>query len=448
MVVKRILKVGAVGAVAVVAGAGAVVVKRALPPTRIPSYPGAGGGVTPETALDLAVMLAGDDRVTKGDVAIDFARATAVNVEPLLHGTAYFPRMLADIEAAEASVHLLMYGYKPGDIGEKFRVALTAKAAAGVDVRLAVDAIGSEVRFGSKELFAQLVDAGIPIVMNKGMMPDVTGPLGSGASVGWPVEDIGAFDHRKMLVVDGRVAYVGGTGIEDHFNDERFYDVMVRLEGPVVAQLEALFLAGYRHQGGPLPVDRAELARFFPALPEPVLGGVPTTVLVNVPGTGHYPISEAIESLIEHAERRIDIVNPYVADKRTIDRLVDAGNRGVPVRIVIPGKPTPTYPAAAFRHNYPRLLASGATILAHPDMAHAKVLVADDRALVGGCNFDALSLYQNWELDLLFEDAGVAQRVSDEIVGRFAAVATPVEVAEDPKTKAWDMLMDRISPLL
>jgi phosphatidylserine/phosphatidylglycerophosphate/cardiolipin synthase-like enzyme len=81
-------------------------------------------------------------------------------------------------------------------------------------------------------------------------------------------------------------------------------------------------------------------------------------------------------------------------------------------------------------------------------MAHAKVLVADDRALVGGCNFDALSLYENWELDLLFEDAAVAQRVSDEIVGRFAAVATPVEAAEDPKTKAWDMLMDRISPLL
>jgi len=448
MVVKRILKVGVVAVAATTAAAGAVVVRRALPPTRVPSYPGTGGGVTPESAPELAAALAVAERVSKADVAIDFARASAVNVEPLLHGTAYFPRMLADIEAAGTSVHLLMYGYKPGEIGEKFREALTGRAAAGVDVRLAVDAVGSEVRFGSKELFAQLVDAGIPIVMNKGMMPDVTGTLGSGARVAWPAEDIGAFDHRKMLVVDGRIAYVGGTGIEDHFNDERFYDVMVRVEGPVVAQLEALFLAGYRHQGGSIPTDPADLGRFFPTIAEPAEGAVPTTVLVNVPGTGHYPISEAIESLIEQAERRIDIVNPYVADKRTIDRLVDAGNRGVPVRIVIPGKPTPTYPAAAFRHNYPRLLASGATILAHPDMAHAKVLVADDRALVGGCNFDALSLYQNWELDLLFEDAAVAQRISDEIVGRFAAVATPVEVVEDAKTKAWDMLMDRISPLL
>ena len=126
-------------------------------------------------------------------------------------------------------------------------------------------------------------------------------------------------------------------------------------------------------------------------------------------------------------------MNPYVADKPTIDRLVEAADRGVKVRIVIPGKPTPTYPAAAFRHNYPRLLEAGVTILAHPDMAHAKVLVADDRALVGGCNFDALSLYENWELDLLFEDAAVAQRVSDDIVGRFAAVATPVEAADGPE---------------
>jgi cardiolipin synthase A/B len=448
MVMKKILTVGVVAAAAAVGATGAAVVKRAMPKTLVPSFPVTDGGVTPASAPDLAATFASAERVTKADVAIEFMRASAVNVEPLLHGTAYFPRMLADIEAAETSVHLLMYGYKPGDIGEKFREALTAKVAAGVDVRLAVDAIGSEVRFGSKGLFAQLVDAGIPIVMNKGMMPDVTGPLGSGARVGWNTEDIGAFDHRKMLIVDGRIAYVGGTGIEDHFNDERFYDVMARVEGPVVAQLEALFIAGYRHQGGPIPTDPATLARFFPAIPEPTSGAVPTTVLVNVPGTGHYPISEAITALIEHAERRIDIVNPYVADKPTIDRLVEAAERGVKVRIVIPGKPTPTYPAAAFRHNYPRLLDAGVTILAHPDMAHAKVLVADDRALVGGCNFDALSLYENWELDLLFEDAAVAQRVSDEIVGRFAAVATPVEVAEDPKTKAWDMLMDRISPLL
>ncbi len=445
MVMKKLMTAGAAAAIA---GVGVVVVKRAVPPARIPAYPVPDGAVSAERAADLATELAEAESVDKRDVAIAFATSAATSVEPLLHGTAYFPRMLDDIRAATTSVSLLMYGYKPGDIGAEFTAALKDALGRGVAVRLAVDAVGSEVRAGSKALFADLVAAGIPIVMNKGMMPDVAGELGSGAPVRWPLEDMGHFDHRKMLIVDGRVAFVGGTGIEDHFNDERFYDVMVRVEGPVVAQLQALFVAGWRHQDGTLASDGATIDALFPPLAEAGDGAVPTTVLVNVPGTGHYPISEAIETLMERAQRRIDIVNPYVSDRRLIDRLVDAANRGVAVRIVIPGKPTPPYPAAAFRHNYPRLLDAGVTIVAHPDMAHAKVMVADDSALIGGCNFDGLSLYQNWELDLLFDDAAVAQRVSEEIVDRFAAVATPVEVVTDPKQKLWDAAMDRISPLL
>jgi len=441
-------KLATVGAAAAIAGIGVVVAKRAVPPARIPAYPVPDGAVAAERAADLATELAEADAVDKRDVAIAFTTSAATSVEPLLHGTAYFPRMLDEIRGATRSVSLLMYGYKPGDIGTEFTAALKDALGRGVAVRLAVDAIGSEVRFGSKELFADLVAAGIPIVMNKGMMPDTAGLLGSDAPKRWPMEDMGHFDHRKMLIVDGRVAFVGGTGIEDHFNDERFYDVMVRVEGPVVAQLQALFVAGWRHQGGPLATDDATIDALFPPLAPAGDGAVPTTVLVNVPGTGHYPISEAIETLMERAQRRIDIVNPYVSDRRLVDRLVDAAERGVAVRIVIPGKPTPPYPAAAFRHNYPRLLDAGVTIVAHPDMAHAKVMVADDSALIGGCNFDGLSLYQNWELDLLFDDAAVAQRVREEIVDRFAAVATPVEITTDPKTKLWNAAMDRISPLL
>ncbi len=445
MVIK---KLATAGIAAAVAGVGVVVVKRAVPPARIPAYPVPDGAVSAERSADLATELAEAEAVDKRDVAIAFATSAATSVEPLLHGTAYFPRMLDEIRSATASVSLLMYGYKPGDIGDEFTAALKDALGRGVAVRLAIDAVGSEVRLGSKALYADLVAAGIPIVMNKGMMPDTAGLLGSDAPIRWPIEDMGHFDHRKMLIVDGRAAYVGGTGIEDHFNDERFYDVMVRVEGPVVAQLQALFVAGWRHQGGPLPSDDATIDALFPPLAEAGDGAVPTTVLVNVPGTGHYPISEAIETLMERAERRIDIVNPYVSDRRLIDRLVAAAERGVAVRIVIPGKPTPPYPAAAFRHNYPRLLDAGVTIVAHPDMAHAKVMVADDSALIGGCNFDGLSLYQNWELDLLFDDATVAQRVSTEIVDRFAAVAAPVEVTTDPKTKLWNAAMDRISPLL
>jgi cardiolipin synthase len=444
MGIRRIVGMGAVGAATAV---GAVVVKRALPPARIPAFPLPYDAVTPAGSLEFAAALAAAPRVAKSASATPFATAMSFNVEPLLHGTAYFPRMLEEIRGASSSVSLLMYGFKPGDIGEEFKAALIERREAGVEVRLAIDAIGSEVRGQSKQLYREIVAAGIPVVMNRGMMPDVTGPLGGGGRIAWPTQDMGAFDHRKMLIVDGRVAFVGGTGIEDHFNDERFYDVMVRVEGPVVTQLQALFVAGYRHQGGTVPTDPAGLGHLFPTLPEPE-NGVPTTILANVPGTGHYPISDAIEMGLDAAERRVDIVNPYVSDHAIIDKLVAAARRGVAVRIVIPGKPTPPYPAAAFRHNYPRLLDAGVRILAHPDMAHAKVVVVDDRALVGGCNLDALSLYRNWELDLLFDDAAVAEAVKTLIVDRFAEVATPVTVETEPKQKLWDAAMDRISPLL
>jgi cardiolipin synthase len=358
--------------------------------------------------------------------------------------------MLNDLQAATSSINMLIYGFKPGDIGSEFRDVLLAKVAAGIPVRLSVDAVGSEVRAGSKDLFRELVEGGVQVVQNRGMFPDVRGPLGPGAPIGWRRENVLHFDLRKFMVVDGRIGWLGGTGIEDHFNDERFTDVMVRFEGPAVRQLQALFVASWRHQEGPLEADEATMAALFPVDDGPAEGpGVaPATLLVNVPGTGHVPISEAYEQVLEAAERRIDLVNPYISERPIIDRLVEAAERGVAVRIIVPGKPTPPMPAAAFRHNVPRLQAAGATVLFHPTMAHAKVLVADDRVLVGGCNLDALSLYRNWELNLLLEGAPEAEAFERAIFDPLAAVSTPAELVRSAPGKAFDALMDRISPLL
>jgi cardiolipin synthase len=282
------------------------------------------------------------------------------------------------------------------------------------------------------------------------MFPDVRGPLGPGARIGWRRENVLHFDHRKFMVIDGRVGWLGGTGIEDHFNDERFTDVMVRLEGPVVRQLQALFVASWRHQEGPLDLDEAGIAALFPpddgAAEGP--GVVPATLLVNVPGTGHVPISEAYEQVIDAAERRVDLVNPYISERPILDRLVRAAERGVAVRIIVPGKPTPPMPAAAFRHNVPRLQEAGATVLFHPTMAHAKVMVADDRVLVGGCNLDALSLYRNWELNVLLEGEAVAADFERAIFDPLVEVSTPAELSRTAPRKAFDALMDKASPLL
>ncbi len=417
---------------------------------RVPTDPFDPHAIRAETAAATTADLVARPRLRRADLAQTYAPAIATAVDPLLHGTRYFPRMLDDIAAATDHVHLLIYGYKPGDIGETFLAALAEKAAAGVDVRLAVDAIGSEVDFGSKDLFRRLREAGIEVVAHDGIVVVRSGAPGARAFRPHGA-DLLHFDHRKMMVVDGNVGYVGGSGIEDHFNDERFYDVMCRVEGPIVAQLAAVFLISWRYNGGSAPDDPA-LARYFPSetlvvAPDAPIQA-PTTVLWNVPGTGHHPISDSIERALEDAAEEIHIVNPYISNRAILERIHAAALRGVRVQLIAPGKPTPPFPAAAFRHWYGKLIDAGVEILLHPDMAHAKVLRIDDQVLIGGCNLDDLSLFRNDELDLLFADPAVAELTERSIFDPLVAMSAPAAAPTGPKDRAWNAAMDRVSRFL
>jgi cardiolipin synthase A/B len=439
---KRTIAIGAG-----LAAAGAAMRRRTR---RVPIDPFDPNAIRAETAGARTAELVLRPRVRRADLALTFAPAIATAVDPLLHGRRYFPRILEDIGAATDHVHLLIYGYKPGDIGTLFLDALAAKVAAGVEVRLAVDAIGSEVDLGSKALFRDLRAAGIEIVAHDGIVVGRSGELGS-RRFEPHAEDLLHFDHRKMIVVDGAIAYVGGSGIEDHYNDERFYDVMCRVEGPIVAQLAAVFLISWRNNGGAAPDDPI-LARYFPTatLHDPANAAfhAPTTVLWNVPGTGHHPISDTIERAIEDAAIEIHIVNPYISNRAILERLQAAALRGVRVRLIAPGKPTPPYPAAAFRHWYGRLLDAGVEILLHPEMAHAKVLRIDEHVLIGGCNLDDLSLFRNDELDLQFADPAVAELTERTIFDELSAMSTPATRPGGPRDRAWNAAMDRVSRFL
>ena len=431
-----------------IAAAGAALGRRRT--SRIPTDPFDPDAIRAETAAARTAEVIGREKVTRADVANTYAAAIATSVDPLLHGRRYFPRMLDDIAAATDHVHLLIYGYKPGDIGETFLTALADKVAAGVEVRLAVDAIGSEVDFGSKDLYRRLREAGVQVVAHDGIMVVRSEAMGS-RSFQLHGQDLLHFDHRKMMVVDGKVGYVGGSGIEDHFNDERFYDVMVRVEGPIVAQLAALFLMSWRYNGGSSPDDPV-LARYFPVetlrvAPDAPLRA-PATVLWNVPGTGHHPISDTIERALEDAAEVIHIVNPYISNRAILKGIHAAALRGVKVRLIAPGKPTPPYPAAAFRHWYGTLMDAGVEIVLHPDMAHAKVLRIDDQVLIGSCNLDDLSLFRNDELSLQFADPVVADLTERNIFDPLLEMSTPAVAPTAPKDRAWNAAMDRVSRFL
>jgi cardiolipin synthase A/B len=199
------------------------------------------------------------------DLALAFDTSTAASTELLVAGAAFYPRMLADIEAAESSIHVNQFGFKPGIVGDQFADTLMRKAAAGVAVRLVVDMRGSAPDEGSRRMYEQISAAGAEVcVVRATKLRAASGPLGGDGVRRWNIESLGHFDHRKMTVVDGRIGWVGGAGIEDHFGDGRFHDLFVRMTGPVVNQLALIFLTSFRWLGGTVPASSIDA--LFPAL--------------------------------------------------------------------------------------------------------------------------------------------------------------------------------------
>ncbi len=403
--------------------------------------------MTPATARERAAELLALPEIRRRDEAITFAPTTVASVEILLHGRRYFPRILEDIASASDHIHLLFYAFRPGAIADTFVDALAERAAAGLEVKVAVDAVGSAIDGHSRGLYDRLRAAGAQVVSNDGILIARRGLVGD-RRLEFHAEDALHFDHRKMMVIDGRVAYVGGTGIEDHFADGRFADAMCRVTGPIVSHVQLAFLTSWVKDGGPRPPDLDgifldEVAR----TPDAPVEGLDVTLLMNVPGTGHHPIRETILESLVAANDVIDIVNPYLANGGVIRRLIVAAERGVAVRIVIPAEPRPPYAIAAFRAWLPALLAAGVQVVEHPGMAHAKIYRFDDRLLVGSCNLDDLSLYRNDELDLLLEGPPVpalAEPVFDELI----AASSPATATERRARRAWERLMARSSRFL
>ena len=384
-------------------------------------------------------------RGERRQLTLEFAPAVATSWDLLIDGPAIFPRMLADIEAATSDVHILIFGFKDGQIGGRMRDLLVRKAGEGLGVRVLTEASYSQPGRGSKAFYRTMTDGGVQVVANQGAFLDLDGLLGQ-RRVDWRFDDLLHFDHRKVVVIDGRVAYVGGPGIEDHYADETFHDVMIRLEGPIVAQLQAIFLLSWQFQGGPLPAVPVELDRFFPETPDGA--GLGLEILLNNPGEKHLPIAAAFRAAVAGAQRRLYVVNPYLADRGILRGLVDAARRGVDVRVIVPADPRSLPASAAVRHWFKDLVAAGATVREHPQMAHAKVVLADDTVLLGTANLDALSLRQNWEVQLRANDAAFADHVAAELFDKDVALGSPGRVPTGRKERVVNAFWSRLAPVL
>jgi cardiolipin synthase A/B len=326
-------------------------------------------------------------------------------VTSLLNGDQVFPAMLDAIRSAKRSIDFETYIYWSGTVGREFGDALAERARAGVPTHLLIDWLGSTR--ADEKILDTMRDAGVEIVRYR--------PLRW-----YSVDRINHRTHRKLLVVDGRVGFTGGVGIADqwlgHAQDkEHWRDSHFRVEGPVVAQLQAAFLDNWVEAEGHVLDGEAYFPRLVP------VGADFAQVFRSAPGEGSASMRLMYLLAIAAATRRILIANAYfVPDSQTVAMLVEARRRGADVEIVVPG---PVLDAQivrrASRATWGPLLEAGVRIYEYqPTMYHTKVMVVDDLwASVGSTNFDDRSFRLNDEANLNVLDAAFGReqaRVFDE----------------------------------
>jgi cardiolipin synthase A/B len=385
-------------------------------------------------------------RVRLGDLALAFEESAASSAEVLVEGRNFYPPMLSDVASASSSVHVNQFGFRPGTIGDEFAEVLLGKAADGVPVRVVVDRQGSDPDRAGRAFFERLLAGGVDVRVVRAVQPRAPAqPVAAGGPTRWNTRQLGHIDHRKLVVVDGRIGWVGGAGIEDHFHDGRFHDLFLRVTGPVVSQLQLVFLATHRWLGGAVGPD--ELDALFPEHRQ-TADGVPATVLHNAPGR-HRPITTAIAELLDGARETLDVVNPYVTDRPMIRRIADAATRGVHVRLFVPANANNWACAAAQRFHHAALLDAGVRILEYPTMLHAKAFVRDgEDVLAGTCNLEAWSLKRFFEIDLLVRSRALAAQFEKRFSAPAEAVSTPGVALAGRRERMRAAAFAAISPLL
>lgn len=390
---------------------------------------GAHGPLSPaqsKAVLDKLKAKAADNGILERHVAIEEALAgnplsTGNKVVLLEDGRATYTQMIAAIRAAKASVHMESYIFEDDEIGRGFAALLKERAHAGLDVRLIYDAVGSIDT--PKEFFADLAASGVQVVDFNPIAP-------STLVKGGPAE-LNHRDHRKLTVVDGRTAFLGGINIssvygslhsggsgapsgggtsgsaekgkpydprDPPFDKRPWRDTEVRIDGPVVSDLEQAFLAQWARQK---KEEVSRDARFFPKIAAQgsqlvrVIEGSPRDEGVNM-------LTVTLLSAIQNAEKQVRITIAYfVPHPDLLAALRDAAGRGVEVQLILPSRTDNWVVLHAGQSYYEDLLEAGVKIYERKArLLHAKTATIDGVwSTVGSTNLDWRSLLDNDEIN-------------------------------------------------
>ena len=329
-------------------------------------------------------------------------------VEIFTNGAQFYPAMRDAILAAESSINLEAYIFQPGEAADMLTEAMIARAQAGVEVRIVLDAIGSSALRNSAA--RRLAASGCRVTFYQPM-------------TWYRLHRLNNRTHREILVVDGRVAFTGGAGVADWWykpvHGPTWRDTMARIEGPIAAAIQGTFAENWLEACGEIITG----PRHWPPL-EPA-GNAGAMLVKSSPADRATPSRVVFQMLIEGAVTSIDISTPYFLPDRAFRRaLVRAAQRGVQVRILVPGRITDQrWVRLASRRMYRELLAGGVRMFEYrPSMTHVKAVMVDGVwALIGTTNIDNRSFEHNDEVNVAFREHGVTARLRHDFEADLAA---------------------------
>jgi cardiolipin synthase len=327
-------------------------------------------------------------------------------VQLLFNGDETFPAMLRDIKTAKSTITFAQYLYTNGALAYELAEAFSERCRAGVHVHILIDSQGSgEI---PEDIPSIMRDAGCQVKFFRRVeAPQVLLP--------WKLFKYNYRNHRRVLVIDGRLGFTGGYGISEAWTGdgrtpEHWRETNARVEGPIVHQLQAAFTESWLEATGTVLGGDA----YFPRLES--VGKVSAQMVKSSPAGGSFQNYLLFLLSITSAKKSILITNPYfIPDDRMIQALLEAAARGVEVIVLVPGKIDHQITYRASRQNYGRMLLGGIRIFEYtPALLHAKTMVIDSVwATVGSTNFDNRSFALNEELNLTVYNAGLARRLEE-----------------------------------
>jgi cardiolipin synthase len=333
-------------------------------------------------------------------------KAMEGRISLLVDGGGFFPELDRQIAKAKQSVDVQVFIFDNDQVAVRYADVLKQKAGQ-VPVRVMFDDLGST--------FAQT--AAPETLVTNGFTPpaDIGSYLRQDSKVRvrrtlnpWLI-----CDHTKLLIFDREVAMLGGMNIGQEYFSE-WHDLMVKVEGPVVARLAKEFNRAWRKAspGGDFALWGKPAWPKGPATSE---GGIPLRTLRTDAARGQQQILDASLLAIRAARKRIWIENPYFAHDETAAALAAAARRGVDVRVILPSRGDSGIMDAGNLATARGLIQAGAKIYRYPRMTHMKVMICDGWAQVGSANLDTLSMRINRELNLAFTDPAALRSLEQKV---------------------------------